>query len=393
LSARQVSEAESQIREAVRDFAAREIKPYVLKREWVQDPVKRVPWEMFEKAAQMNLNLLVAPEEYGGLGSSISTECFVAEEVAKADAGFAQAIGTWWGNTRLIAGAGTKEQKEWFFRMLATDNRFLLGQGNTEPAYGSDNILSYEAHHYDTTATLRDGSWVINGRKTMVSNGVVAKMYILNATTNASEPYTKSITSFLVLRDTPGITVGAEFEKLGLRMLSNCEVIFDNVKVPGSSVLGEVDRGINNRRKFLNHESLTTACYLLGCAEGAYEAALEYSKTRIQGGRPIIQHQAVGMRLARMATMIEASRSLIYRTAEEADSGRPVDPKMYTMSRYFAGELCREVSILALETFGGNGILLEMPVQKYTRDAIVCMHLVGTQDVQLLKLQALLMKP
>lgn len=386
MSSSQFTEEELALKKAASDFAKTEIAPVVLKREWIPDPEQRVPWDIFEKASQRGFKTITLPKEYGGLGASNVGVCMVSEEIAKADIGIAVAMGHWWKETSQIAELGTKEQKDWYFSMMMKDDRFLASTCMTEPGHGSDNALPYEPVHYDTTATPEGDNWIINGQKVFITNGRISRVYFVYATTDKSKPFSQGVTLFLVPRDSPGVRIGTVFEKMGLRLSENAEVFFDHVKVPKNRVLGEVNRARAIKNPFALQNGLLAVSNLLGCAEGGYEMTLQYAKDRVQGGQPIIKHEVVGLRLAKMATMIEGVRSILYRAAWEADHNPKYDSSLYFMARYLAGQLVQETSMMALDTFGGNGMMLDMAINKQFRDMLGVNHAPETMDIALIQL-------
>lgn len=382
----ELSDDEQAILEAAEQFAIREIKPVALGREWIEDAYSRFPWDIFEKAADVGLKNLTVPEKYGGLNASTTLSCLVAEKIAKADAGTAMAMGHWWKECRLIANSANKEQQEWFFPEFVKDKRYMLATTMSEAGHGSDHHLPFQNFSLQTSAALKNEDWVINGSKVFISNGAVAKLYVTYATTDPKQNFASGTSCFLVPRNSSGISVGTIFDKMGLRLANNAEVVFQDCRVSKKNLLGEVNRGIEHSKRRAKMGNMMAGCYALGCAEAAYEESVEYARSRVQGGKPIIEHQAVGLKLARMRTLIEAAKSLLYRACWNADSNPTYDPSLGTMTRFFSAETAKEVAVTALEVFGGNGIMLDVPIQKHVRDALCCLHLDGTQDIQLLKL-------
>ncbi|MDG6995831.1 MAG: acyl-CoA dehydrogenase family protein, partial [Nitrososphaerota archaeon] len=197
----ELSEDEQEIADAAEKFASREIRPLVLRREWLDDHNARFPWDIFEKAADMGLKNLTVPMKYGGLEASISLACIVAEKIAKADAGVAIVMGHWWKECRLIANAGSQEQQQWFFPEFINDKRYMLATTMSESRHGSDHHLPYENFNLQTTAVMKGDSWVINGSKVFISNGAVARLYLTYATTDTTKNFVDGTSCFLIPRD------------------------------------------------------------------------------------------------------------------------------------------------------------------------------------------------
>jgi len=231
------------------------------------------------------------------------------------------------------------------------------------------------------TEAYRDGNeYVINGTKAFITNGGIANVYVVFATMDPSKG-TKGITAFIVDKDTPGFKPGKKEEKLGIRCSATSMLSFENVRVPSENLLGEEGGGFKVAMKTFEYTRTAVATYAVGVARAAYEYSLQYAKERIQFGKPIIRHQAVGFMLADMATKIEAARLLCWRAAAKTDSGQP-SIKEASMAKVFAGDVAMEVTTDAVQILAGYGYSREYPVEKWMRDAKIMQIYEGTAQIQ-----------
>jgi alkylation response protein AidB-like acyl-CoA dehydrogenase len=267
----------------------------------------------------------------------------------------------------------TPAQQERFLPRLA---RNVVGAyALSEPGSGSDAFGM-------TTQARREGdAFVLNGRKMWITNGAEAEIYLLFANADPSKGY-KGITGFVVERDFPGFSVGKKEDKLGIRASSTCELILDDVRVPRANVVGEVGQGYKVAIETLNEGRIGIGAQMLGLAQGAFEAALAYSKERKQFGRVISDFQAVQFQLAEMATDIEAARLMVYNTARLKESGASF-VQQSAMTKYFCSQVGERVASLALEIFGGVGYTKDFPAEKFYRDAKIGKIYEGTSNIQL----------
>ena len=331
------------------------------------------------------------PEEYGGAGASTLTACLVAEEFAAADAGFTISFNHCWRDIKLVEGAGTHEQKDWFFPPFVKDNRYLTSVAMTEPAHGSDTSIPYQEAKLDTIAVLEGEQWVVSGRKRFTSNGNIAKLLFLMASTDSLKPLLRGSSLLMVPREqTNAIEVEEIYDKVGLRLLNNVELVFNGCKVDKGMLLGSKNEGFQVMSKcFVSQDPLRSAISV-GLARSAYEAALEHARQRIQGGRPIIDHQAVGMKLARMGMILETARTMVWRSAWGADNPSHFDRKLGYMANYYSVMGSFEICRMAVEILGLNGLLRSLPAQKYLRDATMMLAAGTPIDNILIRIQNLL---
>ncbi|MBI2361271.1 MAG: acyl-CoA dehydrogenase, partial [Deltaproteobacteria bacterium] len=273
-------------------------------------------------------------------------------------------------------------QRKRFLPDFLADDMYHLAFAGHEPdtdlGWNYYNEASPNAGYKTTAVQQSDGSWVINGIKNFITNGTIARLIAVQARTSAGTA------RFLVPSDTPGLT-RREHDKVGRRLGSNGELFFDNVRVPGENMLSQ--RGVAPGRGTPRFQAMN-----LGIGRAAFEAALEFTRQRVQGGKPIIQHQAVGRVLAEMTIALEAARSIIWKAAWAADhpeaysNGSLPDLPLQTIAKVFTSEAVHRVCVLAMQLFGGMGVMRELPAQKYVRDALIFLHSEATNDVARLRI-------
>lgn len=386
-----------EIRETVRDFVRREIKPIALQRDRLDNFDERFPWEVLEKASQMGLRTLALSEEAGGTGADNLTSCIVTEELAVGDVGIAATLG----QTSALAHvwfdrAMTPEQRARFLPQFLADDRYHLATAGHEP----DTDLGWRYHRpnvpnasYKTTA-VRDstGDWIINGVKNFITSAPIAKLIAVHVRTGSRESGASGMSSLLVPHDAPGLTI-REHDKVGRRLGSNGELVFQDCRVPAENLLGEEGKStLMGSVKSPGRAVPRFQAMNLGIGRAAYEAALEYARLRVQGGRPIIEHQAVGLTLANMAIGLETARSLIWQAAWASDhqqayaDGSLPELPLQTIAKVVTSETVQRVALDAAQIFGGMGVMRELPMQKYVRDALIFLHSENSNDVARLRI-------
>lgn len=385
-----LSEQETALRDLARDFGQRHIRPGLLEREWEMDPEKRFPWDIVEAGSAAGLRTLTVPPEYGGPNPRVTplARALVIEELAAADPGVSIIFNHSMKDPKLIDELGTPEQRDWFFPAYMRDPLYLTATAGTEPAHGSDWQLPYDDFHFDTTARLDGDAWVINGTKMSISLGAEAKLIIAYAATDISAPFSRGTSMFLVPRG-PGVQASVH-PKVGLRMINNSRVDFDDVRVPRSFLLGELHGAERTRQGFVGENNLLSAAIKLGIARSAFEEALEYARQRVQGGRPIIQHQAIGLKLGEIFSLVEAMRAMVFRLAWMMENPAELDRKYSPTLLWYGAESCYRASTLAMQVTGCGGGWLTLSGQKHVRDAMMYFPNDGTHTVQLLKVHRLL---
>ena len=375
-----------------REFAAGEVARVAREREGIPDARERYPWDLVRKADAVGLRTLALSRDLGGGGADTLTLALCVEELAAADVGVAVDLDQTWKFTPLLSEYMTDSQRDRFLPLFRDDPAAVLGLAGTEPEAGSDTWLPYLAPEAGArlSAVREGGDWVLNGRKHFINNGGEAKLLFVLGRTDPERPVSEGLTAFAVERGTPGFRAVRWQDKLGQRLSSNVELEFDNCRIPADNMLGEEGRGL----RFLAHvgrRSLAkTGALAVGVARGAYTAALERARGRVQGGRPIVQHQATQLKLAEMLMQIEAGRTLVWRAAWNADYAEPFDPAIGNLAKVYATEMCVRVATEALQLWGGYGVMLDWPAEKFYRDAITITHMDGANTVAMVKTGALL---
>jgi acyl-CoA dehydrogenase len=351
-----------------REFADKEIIPTTkeLEREG------KFPKELYKKAFELGLTTLTLPEKYGGMGLDIFTYSLIKEEIARGDAGFAGAIaGAYMGYMPVkIAGS----DYHWKLVAECLTNGGIMAFALTESDSGSDAGSMRTVYKDDGDA------FVVNGSKCFISNGGVADMYLLFATKDRNMG-NKGISVFLVERNTPGISVGREEDKMGYRTSNTTDVIFEDVRIPKENMIGGECHGMEIMRRCLNYTRPTAGAGAVGNAQYAYECAVEYSKVRQVFGKPICKNQGISFMLADMYTKLEAARQMVWHACKCADAGI-VDGRLFSASKAFAADVGMEVTTNAVQILGGYGYSKEYPVEKRMRDAKVYQIFEGTNQIQ-----------
>jgi len=366
-----LSEEQEMYRQSLRAFVERDIMPVA--REW--EATDRYPTEIIETMKQMGLFGLTVPEEYGGLAADAVSFALTFEEISRGWMGVAGTIGSHSLACWMIANHGTEEQKQRYLPRLAT-GELRTGIGLTEPAAGSD-LQGIE------TRAVRDGDhYVINGSKTWITNARHAGMIPLIVKTDPSaDPRHRGMSVILVDTDTPGFTVSKDIPKLGYKGTESCELLLEDVRVPVENLLGGVEgRGMQQVLSGLETGRINIAARAVGLAQIAYERAFAYSKQREAFGQPISQFQAIQLKLADMATEIQAARLLTYWAAAKMDRGERADMES-GMAKLFASEVGIKVTLEAMRIHGGYGYSKEFEVERYYRDAPLMAIGEGTNDI------------
>jgi acyl-CoA dehydrogenase len=363
---------QQELKEWAHGFAEREIRPVAAH----YDEAEEMPWDVLKRAAKAGLLSFAIPEEYGGAGlGSILDQLIVNEELFWGCAGIATAMGGVGLAALPILEMGSEAQKrEWLPRFCDPDHPRLGAMCLTEPGAGSDVVAM------TTRAEKRGDHYVINGTKTFITNGGIADVYVVFAKTDPGAGY-GGVSAFVLDGDTPGLTGGKKFKKLGLRASHTAEVHFDNVEVPEENRLGPENAAFLGAMKMLEHSRPSVAIAAVGVARAAYEYALQYAKERQQFGKPIFHNQAISFTLADMLTKIDAGRLLAYRAAWLADRGQPCSLEG-SMAKAFCGDMAMQVTTDAVQILGGYGYMREYPVEKWFRDAKIMSIYEGTSQIQ-----------
>jgi alkylation response protein AidB-like acyl-CoA dehydrogenase len=389
-----LSEEQRLMRQSCRDFVDEVVTPFIRsnwQREWDMDPQARLPPEILERADGIGIRTLGVPEEFGGVElepkSEVRTFALISEEIARGDSGLADKLVQNWKVSVLLRNLAPRHLQEQWFPRLVENPQFLLAHCLTEPRGASDRWLPYNVPEaaMQTRAVKKNGEWIINGRKQFISNGYDASLYVVYANTDPKVGMLQGTSSFLVPRDTPGLTVARCNETMGCRFMNNGELVFEDMRVPEDHLLAEND-ALGKAGVYFRPGKIIQAAKNLGVGVHAFEAAAEYAQNYVQGGRVLIKHQAVALRLAEMATRIEAVRALLERAAQAVDDEAPDAEMLCNMVKLFASEEILKVAQHCLELHGGNGVMLDFGVEKIFRDAAIFLHMDATVDISKFKI-------
>ena len=389
-----LSEEQRLMRQSCRAFVDDVVIPFMRRnwqREWIMTPEDRLPPEILEGADKIGIRTLGVPAEFGGTeldpASEVQTFAMIAEEIARGDSGLSDKLVQIWKVSVLLRNLAPRHLQERWFPRIVADPQFLLAHCLTEPRGASDRWLPYNVPEaaMQTRAVKKNGEWVINGRKQFISNGYDAKLYVVYANTDPKVGLQQGTSSFLVPRDAPGLTVARCNETMGGRFMNNGEIVFEDCRLPADHLLVEND-ALGKAGVYFRPGKIIQASKNLGVGVHAFEAAADYVQNYVQGGRILIKHQAVALRLADMATRIEAVRALLERAAQAVDDDAPDAETLCNMVKLFASEEILKVAQHCLELHGGNGVMLDFGVEKIYRDAAIFLHMDATVDISKMKI-------
>lgn len=374
------NETQKMIASTIKEFAEKNIRPYIM--EW--DEAQIFPVALFKKLGEMGYMGVLVPEELGGSGLGYEEYITVIEEISKVDSSIGLSVAAHNSLcTNHILTFGNEEQKKRWIPKLATAEH-IGAWGLTEHNTGSD------AGGMNTTAVKEGDNWRINGAKNFITHAISGDIAVVIVRTGEKGD-SRGMTAFVFEKGMKGFTSGKKENKLGMRASETAELIFDNCIVPDSHRLGNVGDGFIQAMKILDGGRISIGALSLGIAKGAYEAALKYSKERIQFGKPISEFQAIGFKLADMATEIEASELLLYKAAYLKNNHLPVTTAG-AMAKMYASEVCVKVANEAIQIHGGYGYTKDFPVEKFYRDAKLCTIGEGTTEIQKLVISRNLLK-
>lgn len=374
----QLSEDEQMLRDATAEFAQQEITPSILE----MDEKAALDPDLVKSFFEMGLMGIEIPEEFGGAGGSFFMSIVAIEQISKVDASvgvFMDVQNTLVNNAFLRYGSEDLQQR--YLPRLASESvgAYCLSESGS----GSD------AFALKSTAVKEGNGYRLNGAKLWITNANEADIFIVFANAKQEDGY-KGITAFVVERGMEGFSVSKKEDKLGIRASSTCEVRLENVFVPEENILGEFGKGYKVAIETLNEGRIGIGAQMVGLAQGAFEAALDYTQERKQFGKKVSEFQSVQFQLAQMATDIEMARLLVYNAARIKEAGQPF-LKEAAMSKYYGSEVAERVASMAVDLFGGNGFVKEYPVEKYYRDAKIGKIYEGTSNMQLQTIAKLIM--
>lgn len=364
-----LTEEQLALQEMAREFAAKEMRPHAAE----YDKDDKFHWDIIEKAFEVGFVTCEIPEEYNGGALSHMDTIIISEELAWGCAGMYTTIMASSLAFTPVVLFGTDEQKKTFLQPF-TEKPSLAAFCLTEREAGSD------AGALVTRAEKVGDEYVINGSKCFITNGGVASMYVVFAKTDP-EKGARGMSAFIVPRETPGITIGKEEDKMGHRASNTCELYFEDVRIPASNLLGKEGMGFVIAMKTLDKTRAPVGAGGVGIARAALEYAIDYAKTRIQFGKPIALFQDISFKIAQMATEISAARFLVWNAAWRLDNDLPVG-KESAMAKFYASDIGMSVSNTALEILGGYGYMKDYPMEKLMRDAKLLQIYEGTNSIQ-----------
>ncbi|AVM51108.1 acyl-CoA dehydrogenase family protein [Capnocytophaga sp. oral taxon 878] len=364
------SESQLMVAEAAREFAEKYIRPHVM--EW--DEAQRFPVEVFKKAGELGFMGILVPEMYGGSGLNYHDYIVIIDEISKVDPSIGLSLAAHNSLcTNHILSFGNEEQKQRWLPKLAS-GEWIGAWGITEHNTGSDS------GGMATTAVKDGDEWVLNGAKNFITHGLSGELAVVIARTGEKGDK-HGITAFAVERGVAGFSAGKKENKLGMRASETAEMIFQDCRIPDANRLGEVGEGFIQAMKILDSGRISIGALALGIARGAYEASLKYAKERMQFGKRLIDLQAIGFKLADMATEIEASELLLHKAAYQRNQGLPVTLSG-AMAKMYSSEVCVRVATEAIQIHGGYGLTKDFPVEKFFRDSKLCTIGEGTTEIQ-----------
>ena len=366
----ELNENQKMIAQMVRDFAEKEIRPNMMK--WDQDEI--FPVEAMKKMGELGLLGIYIPEEYGGSGFGYFEYATALMELGKVCGGVGLSVAA---HNSLCTGHiyyhGTEEQKKKYLPLLAS-GEWIGAWGLTEPNTGSD------AMRMKTTAVKEGNEWVINGAKNWITHGLSGNVAVVLVRTGELLD-SNGITAFIIEKGTPGFSAVKIKDKFGVRASETAELIFDNVRVPESQVIGQVGMGFKQAMQILDGGRISIAALSCGVARGAYEASVKYSKEREQFGSPISNFQAIAFKLADMATQVEAAELLTFQAAYRKNNKQGLT-KEGAFAKYYASEVAVHCGNEAMQIMGGYGYTREYPAEKFLRDARLMTIGEGTSEIQ-----------
>ena len=371
--------------ETVGRFVEEEVVPRAAALDAEPDPAKCYSWDIVEKAHALGIRTMTLDEKWGGLGADPLTTVMVIEELSKGDLGVAITLGQTLKLAQIFQSGLNDEQKTRVLPGFAQDPRGMLAIGITEPDNASNYLVPYPAP-FRTVAVKTKGGWIVNGMKHFISNANRASHFLFFAQTEKGKSMTTGSTCFLVERDCAGFTIGRVHDKMGERLANNAEMIFQDCFIPDENVVGKVGDGFNELAKFMPWSNAYGGATILGVAVALHKKAVDWAKLRVQGGKPLIEHDGIRAQLAEMRMLIDASRAYIHRAcwlAVHPEHGW--DKTLGALPKVMASQATWKIATWCLEIHGGHGYMKEFGVEKLVRDAAAYLHSDGVNRTLFLK--------
>ena len=365
-----LTEREIEVKKLARDFAEREIKPFVMK----YDETQEFPMEIIKKAGELGFLGIIFPEKYGGSDFTITEYAIIVEEISRIDPSVGLTIASHNGLCSNHIFLFANEEQRMKYLPDLTSGKKLGAWGLTEQNSGSD------ASAMKSTAEKKDGYYILNGSKLFITQASVGETYVVTAVTDKTNQK-KGISAFILEKGMEGFSVGKKENKLGMRSSDTAELIFDNVKVPFENLIGKEHEGFKQVMQVLDGGRIAIAALSVGIAQGALDAIVKYSKERKQFGKPLADFQATQFKISEIATDIEASRLLVYKSANYKENGRNIN-MLSAMAKLFSSETAVRATNEAVQVYGGYGFTKDFPVEKLYRDVKLMTIGEGTSEVQ-----------
>ncbi|MDI6776371.1 MAG: acyl-CoA dehydrogenase family protein [Syntrophales bacterium] len=375
------TEEQRMIRETVRKLGVEKLGPRAAE----VDKSGEFPWDIVKILGDNGILQLPLPEKYGGIEADTTTLCMVSEELARFCTTSSNLVCIQGSNIKIISWGGNENQRDRFFQRLAKGDQ-ITAFALTEPGAGSD------VGAMKTRAVRRGDTYILNGTKCFISCGGVADLLPLFAMTDPAKGLKGGVSAFVLEKDTPGFNIGKTEEKMGSRGVPASELVLEDAQIPIENLLGKEGEGLKIALDAINLTRLTVGSHALGIAQGALDYAIEYAKQRVQFGKPIAAFQGIQFKIADMAMQLEAARSLVYRVAFMSDQGMPDVEGLSSMAKCLAVDVSVNVTLDAVKILGGYGYMKDYPQERRMRDAISCLFLEGTGEIQRLNIARFLLK-
>jgi len=379
------NEQQRAILATVKRFVETEVTPRAAALDANADPEQSFSWEIVEKADAVGIRTMTLADKWGGLGTDSLTTAMVIEELGIGDIGVSVVMAQTLKIAQIMQKALNAEQQARVLPTFAADPRALLAIGITEP----DNASNYFLPHpvpFRTSAEKTKGGWIVNGMKHFISNGNRARFYLLFVQTDKGKPMADGATCFLLERERPGFSIGRVHNKMGERLANNAELVFNDCFIPDENVVGKVGNGFNVLAEFFPQSNAYAGATVLGTAVALHRKAIDWAKLRVQGGRPLIEHDGIRAQLAEMRMLIDASRSYIHRACWLADHQEcGWDRTLGVLPKAMASQAAWKIATWTLEIHGGHGYMKELGVEKLVRDAAAFLHSDGVNRTLFLK--------
>lgn len=364
-----LTEEQRDLKKMVRDILTKELAPIVKE----YDEKSEFPMQVYHKLGEVGLYGMDIPAEYGGPGFDAVTISLIREEFGKIDAGFSVSYGAATVGFKIMTAGGSEDQKREIARQILEEGK-ITAMCITESQGGSD------VANTKTRAVKQGDEYIINGSKTFITNGGIADVYIVVASTDP-EKGNKGLSCFIVNRDTPGVVVGKEEDKMGIRLSNTTDVVFQDVRIPGANLIGKEGEGFKYTMMALEKSRPMAVGTVVGLSQQALDLSVQYAKERVVFGKPIAKQQGIQFMLAEMEMAVEASRSLMVYACQLIDKGLPLGTAG-SIAKTYASETAVKVTNDALQIHGGYGYSREYPIEKMVRDARIYTIFEGTNQIQ-----------